>query len=51
MTTTLLLLLKISVGIIILAIGMDSTLREIAYLWRRPGLWNRKVATRERKAL
>ena len=28
MTTTLLLLLKISVGIIILAIGMDSTLRE-----------------------
>lgn len=43
MTTTLLLLLKISVGIIILAIGMDSTLREIAYLWRRPGLLFRSV--------
>lgn len=43
MTTTLLLLLKISVGIIILAIGMDSTLREIAYLWRRPGLLLRSV--------
>lgn len=43
MTTTLLLLLKISVGIIILAIGMDSTLREIAYLWRQPGLLFRSV--------
>lgn len=43
MTTLLLLLLKISVGIIILAIGMDSTLREIAYLWRRPGLLFRSV--------
>ncbi len=43
MTTTLLLLLKISVGIIILAIGMDSTLGEIAYLWRRPGLLFRSV--------
>ena len=43
MTTALLLLLKISVGIIILAIGMDSTLREIAYLWRRPGLLFRSV--------
>lgn len=45
MTTTLLLLLllKISVAIIILAIGMDSTLREIAYLWRRPGLLLRSV--------
>ena len=43
MTTTLLLLLKISVGIIILAIGMDSTLREIAYLWHRPGLLFRSV--------
>jgi len=43
MTTTLLLLLKISVGIIILAIGMDSTLREIAYLWHRPGLLLRSV--------
>lgn len=42
-TTLLLLLLKISVGIIILAIGMDSTLREIAYLWRRPGLLFRSV--------
>ncbi len=43
MTATLLLLLKISVGIIILAIGMDSTPREIAYLWRRPGLLLRSV--------
>ena len=43
MTATLLLLLKISVGGIILAIGMDSTPREIAYLWRRPGLLLRSV--------
>jgi predicted Na+-dependent transporter len=43
MTATLLLLLKISVGGIILAIGMDSTPREIAYLWRRPGLLLRSL--------
>ena len=43
MTATLLLLLKISVGIIILAIGMDSTLKDATHLWRRPGLLLRSV--------
>lgn len=45
MTTTLLLLLllKLAVGGIILAIGMDSTLKDATYLWRRPGLLLRSV--------
>ena len=45
MTTTLLLLLllKLAVGAIILAIGMDSTLKDATYLWRRPGLLLRSV--------
>lgn len=43
MTATLLLLLKLSVGGIILAIGMDSTPRDMAYLWRRPGLLLRSL--------
>jgi BASS family bile acid:Na+ symporter len=43
MTATLLLLLKISVGIIILAIGMDSTPRDMAYLWQRPRLLLRSL--------
>jgi len=45
MTTTLLLLLllKLAVGAIILAIGMDSTPRDMVYLWRRPGLLLRSV--------
>jgi len=43
MTTTLLILLKVAVAGIILAIGMDSTLRDATYLWRRPGLLLRSV--------
>ncbi len=43
MTATLLLLLKVAVGGIILAIGMDSTLKDMAYLWRRPLLLLRSV--------
>lgn len=43
MTATLLLLLKLSVALIILAIGMDSTPRDMAYLWRRPGLLLRSL--------
>jgi len=43
MTATLLLLLKLSVVLIILAIGMDSTPRDLAYLWRQPGLLLRSL--------
>jgi predicted Na+-dependent transporter len=43
MTATLLLLLKLAVGAIILAIGMDSTLKDLTYLWRRPALFLRSV--------
>ena len=43
MTATLLLLLKSAVGVIILAIGMDSTLKDASYLMRRPGLLSRSV--------
>src|SRR5271156_6851471 len=43
MTATLLILLKVAVAIIILAIGMDSTLRDATYLWHRPGLLLRSV--------
>lgn len=43
MTATLLLLLKLSVALIILAIGMDSTPRDMAYLWRRPSLLLRSL--------
>ncbi|HKM74203.1 MAG TPA: hypothetical protein VJX94_29770 [Stellaceae bacterium] len=43
MTATLLILLKVAVAGIILAIGMDSTLRDATYLWRRPGLLLRSV--------
>ncbi len=43
MTATLLLLLKAAVGVIILAIGMDSTLGDLTYLWRRPGLLLRSL--------
>jgi BASS family bile acid:Na+ symporter len=44
MTATLLLLLKSAVGLIILAIGMDARLRDLTYLWRRPGLLVRSLA-------
>ena len=43
MTPTLLLVLKLSVGVIILAIGMGSTLGDVTYLLRRPGLLLRSV--------
>ena len=43
MTTTLLLLLKLSVAGLIFAIGMGSTLRDLLYLWRRPGLLLRSL--------
>ena len=43
MTEGLLLLLKVSVGLLILAIGMGSTFSDLAYLWRRPGLLVRSL--------
>ena len=43
MTLILLLLLKASVTVIVFAIGMDSTLKDAAYLWRRPGLLLRSL--------
>ena len=43
MIATLLILLKVAVGGIILAIGMDSTLKDATYLWHRPGLFLRSV--------
>lgn len=43
MTDVLLVLLKVSVGAIILAIGTGSTLSELTYLWRRPGLLLRSL--------
>ena len=38
MTEALLLLVKVSVGVLILAIGMGATLADLTYMWRRPGL-------------
>lgn len=43
MTETLLTILKLSVGALILAIGMGSTFSDLAYLWRRPGLLLRSL--------
>jgi BASS family bile acid:Na+ symporter len=43
MTATLLLLLKAAVGLIILAIGMDSTIDDATHLLHRPGLLLRSV--------
>jgi len=43
MTATLLLLLKTAVGVIILAIGMDSTAKDAAHLLHRPGLLLRSL--------
>jgi BASS family bile acid:Na+ symporter len=42
-TGTLLVLIKLSVAGLILAIGMGSTLRDLLYLWRRPGLLLRSL--------
>ncbi|MEN8175783.1 MAG: bile acid:sodium symporter [Pseudomonadota bacterium] len=43
MTSALILVLKLSVGAIILAIGMGSRLSDLAYLWKRPGLMFRSL--------
>ena len=43
MTQALLLLVKISVGALILAIGMGATLVDLTYVWRRPGLLLRSL--------
>ena len=43
MTQALLLLVKISVGALILAIGMGATLADLTYVWRRPGLLLRSL--------
>lgn len=43
MTATLLLILKASVGVIIFAIGMDSTVKDAGHLLTRPGLLLRSV--------
>ena len=43
MTEALLLLLKLSVGALILAIGMGSTFSDLTYLWKRPGLLLRSL--------
>lgn len=43
MTESLLLLLKGAVGVIIFAIGMDSTLKDATHLWHRPALLLRSV--------
>ena len=43
MVAALLLMLKVSVMTVILAIGMDSTLEDLTYLWRRPGLLVRSL--------
>ena len=43
MTEILLLLLKASVGVIIFAIGMDSTLKDAMHLFGRPRLLLRSV--------
>ena len=37
MAETLLLVLKVSVGAVIFAIGLGSTMGDLTYLWRRPG--------------
>ncbi len=38
MTAVLLLLVKVSIGALILAIGIGATLSDLLYLWRRPRL-------------
>ncbi|MEA3468738.1 MAG: hypothetical protein U9R57_11035 [Thermodesulfobacteriota bacterium] len=38
MTTALMLALKGTVGLLILAIGLESRFTDIVYLWRQPGL-------------
>jgi bile acid:Na+ symporter, BASS family len=43
MTAMLIVTLKLAVGALILAIGMGSTLSDMTYLWRRPGLLLRSL--------
>ncbi len=43
MTEALLILVKVSVGVLILAIGMGATVADITYVWRRPGLLLRSL--------
>jgi len=43
MTAALLILLKVSVGLLILAVGMGATASDLGYLWRRPGLLVRSL--------
>jgi len=43
MADTLLLLIKLSVGTMILAVGMGATFTDVVYLWRRPALLLRSV--------
>jgi BASS family bile acid:Na+ symporter len=43
MTAILLQLLKAAVAVIVFAIGMDSTLKDATYLWRRPRLLLRSL--------
>ena len=38
MTLALLVTLKVAVGLLIFAIGLGSTVQDVTYLWRRPGL-------------
>ena len=43
MTEALLLLVKVSVGVLLLAIGMGATVADFTYVWRRPGLLLRSL--------
>ncbi len=43
MTEILAILLKISVGLLILAIGLGATFADLGYLWRRPALLMRSL--------
>lgn len=43
MTELLLIALKVSVGVLILAIGLGSTFADVLYIWRRPALLLRSL--------
>ncbi len=43
MTELLLIALKVSVGVLILAIGLGSTFADLLYIWRRPALLLRSL--------
>ena len=44
MTELLLVALKVSVGLLILGIGLGSTFADLLYIWLRPGLLLRSAA-------